>query len=63
MKFSELLLAAIIIFFFLWAVRIYFDIPIVLWSASKNQCVKIMYDGEEIDCSELPERYERIWVK
>ena len=42
------------------------SIPVVYWSASKDECVKV-YDGYQIiECSEFDfydTRYERIWVK
>lgn len=41
-------------------------IPVVYWSTSKDECVKV-YDGYQIiECSEFDfydTRYERIWVK
>lgn len=42
-------------------------IPIVFWSVSKNECVKIIKieNGKEVfyDCSIIPKKYKRIWVK
>lgn len=38
-------------------------LPIVYWSTSKNECVKVIIKGQDCDCSKLPEKYERIWVK
>ncbi len=40
-----------------------FALPDVYWSESENRCVKVMYDGVESDCSELPEQYNRVWVR
>jgi len=39
------------------------DIPIVYWSNSKNECVKVIIKGIDCDCKQLPDKYERIWVK
>lgn len=41
-------------------------IPVVYWSTSKDECVKV-YDGYQIiECSEFDfydAKYERIWAK
>lgn len=37
--------------------------PVVYWSTSKDKCVKVMYHDIELDCSELPKKYNRIWVE
>lgn len=46
-----------------WSEYIWGNTPIVYWSTSQNKCVKVMYDGIEKDCSEMPEKYSRVWVK
>lgn len=38
-------------------------LPIVYYSHTKQECVKILIEGIEYDCSEIPARYERIWVE
>lgn len=38
------------------------SLPIVYWSVSKDECVEVIGD-ENYDCSNLPKKYERIWVK
>ena len=35
------------------------QLPIVYWSVSQDKCVRC----EGCDCSNLPDRYERIWVR
>jgi len=41
--------------------------PKVLWSYTQDKCIKmiVIENGKEVikDCSDIPERYERIWVK
>jgi hypothetical protein len=39
------------------------DVPVVFWSHSKDECVKIIIKGSECDCSVVPEKYTRVWVK
>jgi len=39
------------------------DIPVVYWSYSQDKCVTVFIDGEECDCAEMPEKYERVWVR
>jgi len=63
MKFSGLFWIVAIIILIIYGINAWIDIPQVHWSTSKNECVKVIYDGIEWDCSELPEKYERIWVK
>ena len=63
MKFTDLIWILFIIGMVVFAVESYFSLPVVYWSYSTDECVKVIYDGYETDCSELPEKYERIWVK
>lgn len=63
MKFTYLFWILLIIGFIIWGTESYFSTPVVYWSTSQNKCVKIIYDGIETDCSELPDKYERVWVK
>lgn len=38
--------------------------PEVEISYSTKQCVRVVYmDGTITDCSKLPEKYDRVWVK
>lgn len=40
--------------------------PIVYWSYSKDECVKVFKDGVYYPCSEIDfknDKYEMIWVK
>ena len=46
---------------FLW--MIYEPLPIVYWSTSQDKCVKIIVGEEECSCENLPEKYEKVWVK
>jgi len=41
----------------------YFSLPDVYWSYSKNKCVRVICNGVELGCSDLPEKYNRIMVK
>jgi len=41
----------------IWAIDSYFRTPVVYWSTSRNECVRIV--GSET----LPEKYIKIWVK
>ena len=63
MKFTDLLWVLFIVGFMFWGVSGYFSIPVVYWSYSQDKCVKIVHDNVECDCSELPDKYERVWVK
>ena len=59
---AVLFVVAIYFFVFLLAPP---ELPVVYWSTSKNECVRIEIKGEEINCDELYKynRYERVWVK
>ena len=38
--------------------------PEVEFSWETKQCVRVVYmDGTITDCSKLPEKYDRVWVK
>ena len=63
MKFTDFLWVLAIIGFVIYGIESYFSTPVVYWSISSNECVKIIHDDIEIDCNELPEKYTRIWVK
>ena len=63
MKFSDFLWVLFFIGFLIWSVESYFSTPVVYWSTSSNECVKVMVDGVETNCDEMPEKYERVWVK
>jgi len=39
------------------------DIPVVYWSYSQDKCVTVFIDGKECDCAEMPDKYERVWVR
>jgi len=38
-------------------------LPDVMWSYTKDECVAVYYEDEKCDCSDLPDRYNRIWVQ
>lgn len=63
MKFTDFLWLMILIGMLIFGIESYFSFPVVYWSTSENRCVKVVHDGIETDCSELPEKYERVWVK
>lgn len=50
---------------FIWIILNFFfkPLPVVHWSYFKNECVKVVVEGVDCDCSELPDKYEKIWVK
>lgn len=62
-----LIVCSIIIGYFLS--KLVGSIPIVYWSTSKDECIKIIvFDANkkewaEKDCSNIPKKYERIWVE
>lgn len=42
------------------------NIPIVYWSNTKNECVKVIKQGYECPCSDIDlknDSYEKVWVK
>lgn len=47
----------------LFGLDAYFSQPVVHWFASQNRCVQVIQDGINIGCDNIPEQYERIWVK
>ena len=62
-----LIVCSIIIGYFLS--KLVGSIPIVYWSTSKDECVKIIVfdknkkEWVEKDCTDIPKKYERIWVE
>lgn len=62
-KQDDYLWCLVLIFIVLMGAYSYFSIPDVYWSTSSDRCVKVMHDGIEMDCSNLPEKYNRVWVK
>ena len=38
-------------------------LPDVMWSYTKDECVAVYYEDEKCDCSDLPDKYNRIWVQ
>lgn len=59
-------LVAIITILALCTVTLYkaLNTPEVEISYSTKQCIRVVYmDGKITDCSKLPEKYDRVWVK
>lgn len=59
-------LVAIITILALCTVTLYkaLNTPEVEISYSTKQCVRVVYmDGKITDCSKLPKKYDRVWVK
>lgn len=69
MKLSEIFWGIVYLVFVVMlfcVVYLSLDIPIVYWSTANNECVKVLKDGVECDCSEidlLNVHYEKVWVK
>lgn len=61
------ILCSIVIGYFLS--KIVGSVPIVYWSTSKDECVKIVvFDTDkkewvETNCNNIPKKYEKIYVK
>lgn len=61
---KDIIGACLVVAIFLMTVFLFVDpVPVVYWSTSKNECVRIEIKGEVFDCSDMPEKYERVWVK
>lgn len=64
MKISDIMWFLLVVLAAFVIIENHFSIPDVYWSTSKNECVKVVSDGGiESGCSDLPEKYHRIWVK
>jgi hypothetical protein len=63
MKLKDFLWILALIGMLIFSIQSYFSTPVVYWSTSQNKCVKVIHNGIEMDCSGLPEKYERVWVK
>lgn len=48
---------------FLWAIKVWADMPIVYKSWETQQCVRVDDPAREHDCGNLPEKYDLVWVK
>jgi len=46
-----------------WVSVVLRPLPDVMWSYTKDECVAIYYEDEKCDCSDLPDKYNRIWVQ
>jgi hypothetical protein len=47
----------------IWTMMAWSKTPVVYVSYSTGECVKVILDGEQCDCSNIPDSYERVWVK
>lgn len=53
----------------IWGIFMIKPLPLVYWSTSKDECVKVQIynpqteNWDACDCEDIPEKYERIWVK
>lgn len=56
---SVLLVSGLLIF----GTKSYFSVPVVHWSTATGDCVRVIHDGIELDCSNMPDEYERVWVE
>jgi hypothetical protein len=63
MKVSDLFFITAFILFIIFSIDSYCTKPVVYWSTSCDQCVRVTYDGVESSCDELPNEYTRTWVK
>ena len=57
-------LASATVLFFLCLLLIWMalSMPVVEWSWTTGECVQVI-PPEAGDCDQLPERYERVWVR
>ena len=53
---------ALVAFLYLWLIRISLAVPVVEWSWTTGECVRVL-PPEAGRCDQLPERYERVWVR
>lgn len=63
MKISDFIWMVVLTLLVGYGLYSYFSTPVVYWSHSQNKCVRVIQDGVEYDCSNLPDKYERVWVK
>ena len=47
---------------FLWVIWMALAVPVVEWSWTTGECVRVL-PPEAGCCDQLPERYERVWVR
>lgn len=60
---KQLILTVIFMIVALFTIKYWLNMPVVYWSTSKNECVSIWIDGKEYGCENMPEKYERVYVK
>ena len=53
---------ALLLLVILWLLRFSFAVPVVEWSVTTDECVLVI-PAEAGRCEQLPERYERVWVR
>ena len=52
-----------IVVFIVISVHVWFSTPVAYFSSTTGRCVEVIIKGEKCPCSELPEKYERIYVR
>ena len=62
---STFVIAAIVVFGFVWGSPGIWDSPQVHVSNSSNECVKVINysKSDEYTCDNLPELYSHVWVR
>ena len=63
MDLKDFIIYLIIAGLFVFIIETHMSTPIVYWSHSDDKCVAVYIDGDYYGCDNIPEKYERIWVK
>ena len=58
---SRLCSVAVLAVLYIWLLMS-LPVPVVEWSLTKGECVRVL-PPEAGRCDQLPERYERVWVR
>lgn len=62
--FNAILSTVLVLLLITWAVLSAVKTPDVEFSYASKQCVAVIYyDGSKGDCANIPEKYNRVWVK
>ena len=59
---SRLFAVALLAAMFLWIIWTAVSIPVVEWSWTRQECVRVI-PPKAGTCAQLPDRYERVWVR
>lgn len=57
------IIAVVLFVFLLLTIRDYISLPEVHYSFQTKECVKVIKDGKERDCTEIPEKYKHVWAQ